>query len=302
MNERGTDARIVPFGQEHVPAFTAWFNALGHNDLWTEDWVREKSLEDETYDPALMLVAEVGGEPVGFLLGSVANGAGWIRAFVVREDVRGRGIGTLLFDTIEARFREREIADVTVGWALPLYFLPGIDVTYTDAIVFLDRRGYETDRVARVNMDVALTGRDFGTNDDVARLHKAGIVTRRARVEDREAVAELCLSHGHDGWATETGLALQKTPVPVFVAEKDGKICAFATHSICGPVHFGPMLTHHDLRGMGIGSVLLKHCLQDWQDAGVDQCEITWAGPLTFYARTVGATMGKAFWSFHKAL
>lgn len=302
MDDRGADVRIVPFGEGHLASFTAWFNALRHNDLWTEDWVREKSLSDATYDPELMIAAEEDGDTVGFLLGSIANGAAWIRAFIVREDRRRQGIGTLLFDTIEARFRERQITDITVGWALPVYFLPGIDVTYTDAIVFLDRHGYETDRVARVNMDVVLRGQDFSTAAEEARLRQAGIVTRRARPEDHESIAALCLSHGHDGWATETGLALQKSPVPVFVAIRKGTVCGFATHSICGPVHFGPMLTNEELRGMGIGSVLLKDCLRDWQEAGIEQGEITWAGPLSFYARTVDATMGKAFWSFHKSL
>jgi hypothetical protein len=62
------------------------------------------------------------------------------------------------------------------------------------------------------------------------------------------------------------------------------------------------MLTASDLRGLGIGSVLLKCCLQDWQRAGMEKCEIMWAGPLSFYARSVGATMGRAFWTFHKTI
>jgi GNAT superfamily N-acetyltransferase len=302
VNDRKAKLQIVPFGERHLATFTAWFNALPHNDLWTAAWVREKSLDDATYDPALMIAAEMNGEPVGFLLGSIANDTGWIRAFVVREDRRRRGIGTLLVETVEARFKARGITDVTVGWALPRYFLPGVDVTYTDAIVFLDRHGYETDRATRVNMDVDLVGQDFGTDADAAQLREVGIVTRRARAEDEEGITALCLSQGHDGWAAETGLALRKSPVPVFVALKAGTVCAFATHSLCGPVHFGPMLTHEGLRGMGIGSVLLKDCLRDWQAAGIARCEITWAGPLSFYARSVGATMGKCFWSYHKAL
>lgn len=293
---------MVGFEEQHLGTFAAWFNGLPHNDLWTVDWVREKTLDDPTYDPALMIAAEEDGEPVGFLLGSVANGTGWIRAFIVREDRRREGIGAHLFETIERRFEQRDIEDVNVGWAAPRYFLPGVDVTYTDAIVFLDRHGYETDRVVRVNMDVALTGRDFSTEADEARLAEAGFDIRRARPEDRESITALCLDQGHDGWAPETALALEKSPVPVFIALKEGEVRAFATHSVCGPVHFGPMLTHVELRGLGIGSVLLKACLRDWQAANVPQCEITWAGPLTFYARSVGATMGKAFWAYHKSL
>jgi hypothetical protein len=62
------------------------------------------------------------------------------------------------------------------------------------------------------------------------------------------------------------------------------------------------MLTSAGLRGQGIGTVLLKRCLQDWQRAGLGRCEILWAGPLAFYARSIGATMGRAFWAWHKSL
>lgn len=300
--------RIVPFTDRHVPAFTAWFNALPRNDLWNEAWIRYKALDDETYDPELMLTATQDGDPVGFVLGSVAEDRGWIRAFVVHPQRRRQGIGTAMFDAVERTFKERGIPTVHVGWALPRYLLPGVDITYTAAIVFLDRRGYATNRETRNNMDVTLSGRDFDTTSDEARLVDRGITVRRAREQDREAIVALCERLDHHGWAVETTMALKGPPTleggpaPVFIALKDGDLCAFATHSICGPVHFGPMLTAPDLRGLGIGSVLLKRCLQDWQRAGVSRCEITWAGPLSFYARTVEATMGKAFWVFEKEL
>jgi hypothetical protein len=34
----------------------------------------------------------------------------------------------------------------------------------------------------------------------------------------------------------------------------------------------------------------------------VERCEIMWTGPLSFYARAIGATIGRAFWTFHKTL
>ena len=294
--------RVVPFEARHLPAFAAWFSALPDNAPWSEAWVRYKTLDDATYDPALMVAAEIDGEPAGFLIGNVADEKGWVRAFIVAPERRRQGLGTLLFDAVERTLRERGIAEIEVGWALPRYFLPGIDLACTPAIVFLDQRGYETSRETRVNMDVALTGRDFDTSADEARLSGLGIQVRRARSEDREAIEALCFSEGHRGWAVETGMALAMAPVPVFVACAQGSIRGFATHSLCGPVQFGPMLTATDLRGMGIGTVLLKRCLQDWQRAGIARCEIVWAGPLSFYARTVGATVGRAFWTFHKTL
>jgi mycothiol synthase len=293
---------ILPFTESHVAPFTACFNALPNNDVWTEEFVRSRTVQDSTYDPALMIAIHENDTPVGFLLGSIANETGWIRAFLVRKDHRRRGIGTMMFEAIEYSLAERGIAEINVGWAPPRYFLPGIDITYTPAIVFLDRRGYQTKRETRVNMDVPLIGRSFDTTDDEARLRERGFAFRRARPSDRPGITHLCETHHNLGWALEAGMALDKDPIAVFIAERHGEICAFAAHRTCGPIYFGPMLTSAELRGLGIGSVLLKRCLQDWQQMGVERCEIMWAGPLSFYARSVGATIGRAFWTFHKSL
>jgi mycothiol synthase len=312
MSERTEGARgdyqVVPFAEAHVAPFTAWFNALGNNDVWTEASVRRKTVGDAAHDPALMLCAQEDGEPVGFVLGNVADGQGWIRAFLVRPDRQRRGIGTLLFDRVEKVFAERGIDEIHAGWALPAYFLPGIDIKYTSAIVFLDRRGYQTSREARVNLDVVIAGRDWDTSREEADLAARGFRIRRARPGDEPAIAHLCESHGYHGWAIEAAMALEERPTTLFVAEPaspsdpERAIGAFAAHSVTGPAHFGPMLTAVDLRGMGIGSVLLKHCLRDWQQASVSRCEIVWAGPISFYARSVGATIGRAFWTFRKSL
>ena len=196
----------------------------------------------------------------------------------------------------------RGVPAINAGYAPPRYFLPGIDLAYTDAIVFLDQRGYRTTRETRVNMEVPLASRDYDTAPGQARLRDHGMTVRRATAQDKEGITALCEKENHLGWIIETAMGLEREPVPVFVAERGGEICAFATHSVIGPTHFGPMLTASELRGLGVGSVLLKLCLQDWQRAGYTQCEIIWAGPLAFYARTVGAQINKAFWAFRKEL
>jgi GNAT superfamily N-acetyltransferase len=294
--------QIVPFANVHVPTFTAWLNALPDNDVWTEDSVRDRSTQDQAYDPALMFAVEQDSEPVGFLLSSIVNQAGWVFAFMVHPDWRRQGIGTLMFDAMERTLAERAITEINVGWAPLRYFLPGIDIRSTSAIVFLDGRGYETKRETRVNMDVQLQGRSFDTSESKARLRAQGIAIRRGQPADRPGITRLCEAYGNPIWVIESGRALDRDPVTLFVAETMSEICAFAAYGVGGPLFFGPMLTDADRRGMGIGSVLLKHCLQDWQRLGTDSCEILWAGPLSFYARSVGATVGRAFWTFHKSL
>lgn len=294
--------KIVPFVEKHITLFTQWFNALPENNVWNEAYVRSKTVDDETYSPELMIAAEEDGVPVGFVLGSKGNEAGWIKAFLVRPDRQRQGIGTAMFDAIEEEFAKQGVQGINVGWAPPRYFIPGVNIKYTSAIVFLDRRGYETSRNVRVNMDVILAGRDFDTANQEAAFRAQGITVRRAVPADKPGLTTLCLEYDNPGWAIEVGIALENPQPTVFVAEKEGRISAFAAHSVVGPTHFGPMLTSPELRGLGIGSVLLKHCLVDWQQAGHPRCEIIWTGPISFYARAVGATMGSAFWVFYKSL
>jgi GNAT superfamily N-acetyltransferase len=294
--------QIVAFAEQHIAPFGKWFNALPSNSLWTESSVRRRTIHDPTYDPQLMIALEQDAVPVGFLLANIANDIGWIRAFLVHPHLRRTGIGTVMFDTIEERLVQRGIKEVNAGWAQPNYFLPGVDINYTPAIVFLDQRGYQTSRETRVNMEVKIQGQDLSTRSTEDRLARQEINIRRAQPGDADAIRDFCVRHGAPDWAVETLQALETEPVTVFVALQQRQLCAFATHSVCGPVHFGPMLTDPELRGRGIGTVLLKRCLFDWQSAGVPRCEIVWAGPISFYARAVGATICKGFWTFQKTL
>lgn len=302
LNVDAGSLRFVPLVARHIPALLSWLNALPDNDVWTERAVRFRTTDHPDYDPLLMFAVEQDDESIGILVATTANETGWIPLFLVRPDRQRCGIGTAMFERVERLLADRGITEISVGWALPRYFLPGIQVAFTSALVFLDRRGYETNREARVNMEVVLEGRSFDTTEAEMRLSQEGFTVRRGTHPDLPSITRLCEAHNSLGWATETRWGLEQEPTTVFVAERDGEVRAFAVHSVCGPVHFGPMLTASELRGLGIGSVLLKRCLQDYQEAGLGRCEIAWAGPLSFYARSVDARVNKVFWTFHKSL
>jgi len=129
-----------------------------------------------------------------------------------------QGIGTAMFEAVEAALRERGIPAVTAGYALPRYFLPGIDIHYTPAISFLYQRGYNTTRETRVNMDVVVAGRDWTTTAQEAALAAKGFTIRRGRAEDRAELERFCLAENHAGWAAESGMALERQPVTVHLA------------------------------------------------------------------------------------
>ena len=294
--------RTVPFTGEHIPLFTEWFGSLPDNGCWTEEWVRRKSIEDPAYDPALMITAIEGGEPAGFLLAASIGGKGYIKAFVVDPARRRRGIGRLLFSSVEGELGKRGVSAISVGHSPPRYFLPGVDLRYSDAVMFLLSLGYDTNRNCRVNMRVPHPRSGWDTVAEADDLLSAGFTLRRGTAEDAKALRGFCTDTGYGGWADETTLALADPLPGVHLCTQDGRITGFAAHGIVGPRHFGPMLTEKRYRGKGIGRVLLLRCLEDLSAAGLSWSEIVWTGPILFYARGCGAMMGNVYWEFTKDL
>ena len=62
------------------------------------------------------------------------------------------------------------------------------------------------------------------------------------------------------------------------------------------------MGTDASARRLGIGSVLLRRCLADLAGEGRAGAEISWVGPVGFYARGVAARIDRVFWLFNREL
>jgi len=294
--------QLTSMRPDHLPHVLA---LIAEEDLCLQpelEWLRYRTFGDPTCLPELLLVAEDGGEPVGFCIACIRGERGVVKAFAVRATHRRRGIATRLFEEIEAQLRARGIEQVVVEGVAPNYLVPGVDLHHTDAVVFLMQRGYETDRVTRVDMDVDLHRADLETAEDEARLAREGIILRRSRPEEITPAAEFALTHFSAPWQQEVMDAACFVPPPLFIALADSQIIAFAVYDVTGLSRFGPTGTHPDYRRKGIGGALLKMCLRSIRDRGERRAEIGWAGPLGFYARAVGATIGRAYWTFHKEL
>lgn len=128
------------------------------------------------------------------------------------------------------------------------------------------------------------------------------MVLRRARAEEIGAAAEFARAQFGAGWGQEVSDAVRYEPPPLFVALCGERIVGFAAYDVTGMARFGPTGTHPDHRQRGIGGVLLKMCLRSVRDRGEATAEISWAGPIAFYARAVGARIYRAYWRFGKSL
>ncbi len=93
-------------------------------------------------DPEASVVAEVGGEVVGFMLGDLRSGefgldeaSGWIEVLGIDPDHAGRGIGRAMGEEMLARYRQRGVRRVRTM----------VDQSMPDVEAFFARLGFAPD-------------------------------------------------------------------------------------------------------------------------------------------------------------
>jgi mycothiol synthase len=250
---------------------------------------------------------ETGPRMIGFALGSLRPAhddipaTGHIDLLVVDPGHHGRGHGRDLLADIERRLVAAGATRLRIRGNPPTFAWPGIDIRYTPAVCLATAAGYE--RLPDCNnMLVDLAAADLATEGDEQRLAEAGIgiEIRRGRLEDEKALRTWCDEKFGGSWGQEAAMALHKSPPALHVAVRDGAFLGFAGHGMQRAAMFGPMGTDEAARGLGIGAVLLRRCLADQRDAGIEVAEIGWVGPVRFYSKTVGARLGRVFWAFEK--
>ncbi|MGE0481599.1 MAG: GNAT family N-acetyltransferase [Phycisphaerae bacterium] len=244
-------------------------------------------------------VADVSGRPVGFMQSVVRRAAhkAWIGLFAVAPEVRRMSLATALFEHVRGTW-PAEISTAEV-LAIPAnYFTPGLDPRYTEALCFLEALGFRRGRDC-VNLRGDLPQR-FDTIADQTRLQSLGIVVRRAAPSDAAALDAFFAAHFGDDWRFECSLAEARDPPAVHLAWQADQIIAFSAHSTQNREwgFFGPMGTAPAARGLGVGRLLLWHCLNDLYDAGHRTCVIPWVGPIAFYRRWAGCRVERVFWRY----
>ena len=267
-------------------------------------WPLTPALWAEMTDAEIALVATDGGEIVGLGIGalwSVADGVrGSVRLLAVAPAHRRRGIGTALLNALAEGLRQRGATVLRLGECAPVYLTPGVDLRETAGLAFAEARGFEPIGEA-VHLGVDLASLD--TDTDGARLADAGVTVHRATPADHAPLARL-LDAEWPAWHPEVARALANDPPSVHLAVRGADVLGFAAHSSshAGMPWFGPMGTAPDARGLGVGAVLLRHCLADLREAGHAQATIAWAASLPFYEKAVGATVSHRFRRVERAL
>lgn len=293
---------IVPCTPDMLPTLHTFLQNLSLGLPLNLSFLQSRTFGDPTCMPDLLLLGCENGQIMGCALGCVRGEMGVVKLFGVAPAFRRQGIASRLFDELEARFRARGLKRVRIAGVGPNYFTAGVNLRWTEAIAFLYRRGYETDRVAVVDMRVDLHTAPLDAAEAIARLAQEGITLRRAKSDEIDLIADFARCVFNEAWQIEVLEAGREEPSKLFVAF-DGPHCiAFAAYDAVAPRYFGPTGTLPEYRQRGIGTALLKMCLREMYARGDQAAYFSWAGPVAFYAREVGAHICQAYWVFQREL
>lgn len=128
------------------------------------------------------------------------------------------------------------------------------------------------------------------TDPRTAGLAAAGVSVRRAMHIDRDRIVDYVSRHFSPGWRSECQAAFSRQPASMFIAVKDREIIGFACYDCTAKGMFGPTGVTETLRGVGIGTELLRRCLFSMREEGYAYAVIGWASDAAaFYTKTVGA-------------
>lgn len=122
-------------------------------------------------------------------------------------------------------------------------------------------------------------------------LGTENIIFRRPIPPEKSFVCDWVMDHFGQYWKNETEAAFSQLPVNCFIAQKDNDILGFACFESTAKNFFGPTGTLENMRGKGIGKVLLVKSLLALKEMGYAYAIIGGVGPADFYKNTVNATL-----------
>ena len=269
---------------------------LARRCLLPEDAAEAEAIVATATHAPIGVVSEVDGQVAGVALASVGHKdptAGHLDLLLVDPRHRRRGMARDLLTAVEGRLKQHGLKSIKVAGNPPDYAWPGVDVRYTAAVCALTASGYNHERTAW-NMTAPLPPPPPGDPEP-------GVEIRRATPADLPVLLPMINGEWGPAWQVEVERAVTGEG-GVHVAWRAGQPVAFAAWGGCRPGWFGPMGTLPAATGLGLGRILLRHCLADQAARGLASAQIGWVGPVRFYSNAVDAHIERVFFLFAKEI
>ena len=183
-----TNVEMRPLQAAHLPEAAALCQREIAHLPFSEAILKDRILDDPDFDPELNPTVWDGERLVGLACGAPPSEelqtAGGVKLFAVASEMRRRGIATRLFDHIEDRLTGLGASESLAIIAGNNRFMQGLDLRYTEALCFLEARGYERAGDG-MDMDVDLRNTPLDTSEREAELEREhGLRVRRLTMDD----------------------------------------------------------------------------------------------------------------------
>lgn len=121
-----------------------------------------------------------------------------------------------------------------------------------------------------------------------AKVREAGLLVRRAEPWDRETMHSFAGQFG-ELWPVEADRAYLQTPITGYVAMRGAEMCGFGVYECTRRGYFGPTGVREEMRGKGVGALILLRCLASMWEMGYAYAVIGGVGPAKFYEKVCDA-------------
>lgn len=309
---------IQPFDSRDLDDLVGLWNRALPADLISPQRLEAQVLLDPNFRAEFFLVARIGEQIAGFVLGITGEGfcfpsrlegtRAWVLALAVDPAFRRQGIGKALIEALEARFRGAGKRDLWMATYPTAYLVPGIDeAAYTGGLAFFQAQGFRVTSHA-IAMDASLWPPSFPPDLDERerQLAQQGVAIlayssrwlipfrqflRDALPWDWEWLALKNLARIHDGVFC---------PGQFLLAVREDRVIGYCQYE---GAHFGPFGVAEGFQGQGIGTVLLARALRLMARDGHHSAWVLWTGgdAARLYAR-FGFRESRRFAVLHKEL
>ncbi len=123
------------------------------------------------------------------------------------------------------------------------------------------------------------------------KLLRENILIRRPIPPEKSMVVSWVNEQFGVYWANEVDAAFSQLPVHCYIAQRQNEILGFACFETTAKNFFGPTGTLENMRGRGIGKVLLVKSLEAMKEMGYAYAIIGGVGPAEFYKNILNATI-----------
>lgn len=286
-----------------IQTLTKLINRNLEFDKFSETQIKHVIFDDPNFSNEYIICGYKDEKLISFLCGTCASykgkQIGWIKIFVVDKKFRRQGIARQMFSLIEEKFKSCD--EIRIMDSVPCYFQPGVDVRYTEAIVFLESLGYK--KVAEnIHLETDLTKLDFSSLKKLEEQIKQQNYHVVRGTKELYKPLIVWIQQTFPAWEYEVSFSYKTKQPQIFIALYNNDVVGFSCFNTTAEGWFGPIGVDPNHRKIGLGKILLLKSLKELKKLGYKNSVIPWISlsSLKFYVSSCNARISRCFWVYSK--